>query len=91
MDRSHQIVFGILRDPSKPHEPDTLVLVLHDKAWEHIAGGKQEHQLDLTKIGIPIKLAIMRTKTQEDAIKLLNPGKDALDVRGLDLGFGKEG
>jgi hypothetical protein len=87
-----KIVFGFIPDNSGK-AADVVVLGIPTAAWEYMKDG-HTHTLDLTKIGIPMKLILFGSATHQaalDVIKQHNEGKPMEDRRHEDFSVKPDG
>lgn len=77
-----KIVWAV--SPSK----DMLIIGVPEAGWAYMKDTRC-HTLDLTKVGVPIRVMLFGGKDREEILRLLKPHMtpDVLDMSGLDMGF----
>lgn len=67
-----KIVFA-MHAPEAEGKPSTLIVGIPAQAWEFMKAGKT-HNLDLTKLGVPVQLMLFGADDHEAAMTMLKEG-----------------
>jgi len=90
MKRDEQVLFAFARACDTPDNIPVLTFLISEAAWAYAKDGLG-HDFDLTRVGIPVKVIIGRTKNNAAGLELLRAanriGEEVKDVRNVDLGF----
>lgn len=64
----------------------TLIFIITQAAWEKIREPDMHHNFDLTKLGIPIRVFITRTKDHDTGMQFIRKVNERVkDVRNVDI------
>jgi hypothetical protein len=92
-----RVLFAFTPANQAPDKVPTLMFVMPEAAWDHIARGilhGVSHDFDLTVLGIPLRVFISRCKTRksglEDLRKLGIIDAETKDVQSIDIGMDKD-
>jgi hypothetical protein len=92
--REEKVIFAFAPGGDSPDGVPTLTFIMPEEAWHYMRTG-MGHEFDLTMVGIPLRVAIGRTKNHASGIKLLEqmnggPMAKAKNVMDADLSFGQK-
>lgn len=93
-DINEKLVFAVSPSGTGDGVP-VLVVAVPKGAWEYMKDGKTHH-IDLTAIGMPVKLVMFGAEDHDDAMETLQEaaaaqGASYLDLRRQDFGIKPQG
>jgi hypothetical protein len=84
--KPEQCLFAFKPAENQPDGIPILMFLMPEAAWDYMHDG-MSHEFDLTRVGIPIKVVIGRTKDQETGMALLQVTNETIDARDADVSF----
>jgi len=78
LDRERKIVFGVSPEGQGDGVP-VVMLGITKGAWEWMKDGRT-HSLDLTKIGLPVKIMLYGAKNHKEAISVIEQHNNNLGI-----------
>lgn len=81
-----KVIFGVAPNGTGDGVP-LVILGIPQTAWDYIKDGKT-NTLDLTKVGLNVKLVLFGAPSQDAAMKMLNTDRATQDRRNEDFSIG---
>jgi len=88
--RDEQVLFAFAKAVDEPDGVPALLFLIPQAAWDYMKDGRG-HDFDLTNLGIPLKVLIARTATNESGMNELRAvgvvDSNTKDAREVDISF----